>query len=236
MAFSTIKLQRSLVEEVCARIAAEIRDDSSTPDGWLPPERDLALKLGVSRPVVREATKRLEQQGLLEVRHGVGTKVVDKLHKPLNGSLALLIPDDKERLRQLVQVRLMLEPENARLAAENASAAQIRGLRAVWQQLADAPDSETAVVADMNFHRAVAAASGNQISTLLLHSLSELLETSLTRGYSRTSTENALRQHAAVLSAIEKRDAAAAATAMREHLIAAEKDLALPKPKKASRA
>jgi GntR family transcriptional repressor for pyruvate dehydrogenase complex len=166
------------------------------------------------------------------VKHGVGTKVVDKLHKPLNGSLALLIPDDKERLRQLIQVRFMLEPENARLAAENASAAQIRKLRTALKQLEDAVDFETAVVADMTFHRELAAASGNQIVTLLLHSLSELIQTSLSRGYSRTSTTNAVRQHAAVLDAIEKRDPTAAAKAMREHLITAEADLALPKPKK----
>ncbi|HEY1053171.1 MAG TPA: GntR family transcriptional regulator, partial [Prosthecobacter sp.] len=149
MTFSTIKIQRSLVEEVCARIAAEIRDENAESDGWLPPERDLALKLGVSRPVVREATKRLELQGLLEVKHGVGTRVVDKLHKPLNGSLELLIPDDKERLRQLVQVRFMLEPENARLAAVNATAEQIEGLRAALTQLKEAKDFEAAVEADM---------------------------------------------------------------------------------------
>lgn len=236
MAFSPLKLQSSLVEQVCARIASEIRDEGSGRDGWLPPERDLAVKLGVSRPVVREATKRLELQGLLEVKHGVGTKVVDKLHKPLNGSLALLIPDDKERLRQLVQVRFMIEPENARLAAENASAAQIRRLRAALKQLQDAADSESAVMADMAFHREVAAASGNQIATLLLHSLSELIQTSLIRGYSRTTTERAVSQHTTVLHAIEARDPSAAAKAMREHLLTAEADLALPKAKKASRA
>lgn len=229
MAFSTIKLQPSLVEQVCARIASEIRDESGGTNGWLPPERDLALKLGVSRPVVREATKRLELQGLLEVKHGVGTKVVDKLHKPLNGSLELLIPDDKERLRQLVQVRFMLEPENARLAAENATTEQIAGLRAALMHLEKAKAFEAAVEADMRFHREVAAASGNQIATLLLHSLSEQIQSSLIRGYSRTSTENAVRQHASVLNAIEKRDAAAAAQAMREHLITAEADLDLPK-------
>lgn len=135
MTFSSIKPQRSLVEEVCARIAAEIRDEITTGDGWLPPERDLATKLGVSRPVVREATKRLELQGLLEVKHGVGTKIVDKLHKPLNGSLALLIPDDKERLRQLMQVRFMIEPENARLAAKHATTAQIRKMKAALKKL-----------------------------------------------------------------------------------------------------
>ena len=228
MAFSTIKIQRSLVEEVCARIASEIRDEGSN-SGWLPPERDLAQKLGVSRPVVREATKRLEQQGLLEVKHGVGTKVVDKLHKPLNGSLELLIPDDKERLRQLVQVRFVLEPENARLAAENATTEQIERMRAALTELKEAKDFEAAVAADMRFHREVAAGSGNQIATLLLHSLSELIQSSLSRGYSRTSTENAVRQHAMVLGAIERRDATAAVQAMREHLITAEADLDLPK-------
>ncbi len=232
MAFSSIKPQRSLVEEVCQRIASEIRDEIAGGDGWLPPERDLALKLGVSRPVIREATKRLELQGLLEVRHGVGTKVVDKLHKPLNGSLALLIPDDKERLRQLMQVRFMLEPENARLAAEQATAAQIRKLKAALKKLEEADAYDAAVEADMTFHRELAIASGNQIAALLLHSLSDLMQIGLTRGYSRVSTTNAVREHAAILTAIEKRDAAAAAKAMREHLSTAELDLALPKTRK----
>ncbi|MBE2285957.1 MAG: FadR family transcriptional regulator [Prosthecobacter sp.] len=233
MAFSSIKPQRSLVEEVCQRIASEIRDEIAGGDGWLPPERDLALKLGVSRPVIREATKRLELQGLLEVRHGVGTKVVDKLHKPLNGSLALLIPDDKERLRQLMQVRFMIEPENARLAAVHATTTQIRQLKAALKKLEEADAYDAAVDADMAFHRELAIASGNQIAALLLHSLSDLMQIGLTRGYSRVSTTNAVREHAAILTAIEKRDAAAAAKAMREHLSTAELDLALPKTKKA---
>ena len=106
MSLSTIERPVSLVEDVCQRLATEIRAELNGGDGWLPPERRLAEQLGVSRTVVREATKRLELQGLIEVRHGIGIKVVDKLHKPLNGSLALLIPDTADRLRQLVEVRL----------------------------------------------------------------------------------------------------------------------------------
>lgn len=227
MTFSSIKPQRSLVEEVCARIASEIRDEGSGHDGWLPPERTLAERLGVSRPVVREATKRLEQQGLVEVRHGVGTKVVDKLHKPLNHALSLLLPDDQERLRQLVQVRLMLEPENARLAATQATPTQLKTLHQTVHDLQHATTAEAAIVADMAFHRAVATASGNQISALLLHSLSDLLHSSLSRGYSLTSTVNAVQQHTQVLQAIEAKDAASAAAAMRSHLLKAEQDLAL---------
>lgn len=233
MTFSSIKPQRSLVEEVCARIAAEIRDEITTGDGWLPPERDLATKLGVSRPVVREATKRLELQGLLEVKHGVGTKIVDKLHKPLNGSLALLIPDDKERLRQLMQVRFMIEPENARLAAKHATTAQIRKMKAALKKLQEADGYDAAVEADMAFHRELATASSNQIAALLLHSLSELMQSGLIRGYRRVSTRQPALEHATILAAIEKRDPAAAAQAMRAHLTTAEADLALPKAKKA---
>lgn len=232
MTFSSIKPQRSLVEEVCARIAAKIRDEITVGDGWLPPERELAAKLGVSRPVVREATKRLELQGLLEVKHGVGTKVVDKLHKPLNGSLSLLIPDDQERLRQLMQVRFMIEPENARLAAEHATTAQIRKLKQALKKLAEADGYNDAVEADMTFHRELAVASSNQIAALLLHSLSDLMQTGLTRGYRRVSTRQPALEHAAILSAIEKRDPAAAARAMRAHLTTAEADLALPRTKK----
>ena len=60
MTFSAIKPQRSLVEEVCARIASEIRDEISGGDGWLPPERDLSKRLGVNRASLREALKKLE--------------------------------------------------------------------------------------------------------------------------------------------------------------------------------
>ena len=117
MTLSAIARPASLVEDVCQRLATEIRAERNGGDGWLPPERQLAEQLGVSRTVIREATKRLELQGLIEVQHGIGIKVVDKLHKPLNGSLALLIPDTADRLRQLVEVRLLVEPEVARLAA-----------------------------------------------------------------------------------------------------------------------
>ena len=98
------------------QLAGLIRGDHTGAERWLPAERSLAIKLGVSRTVVREATKRLEQQGLLEVQHGTGIRVVDKLHRPLNGSLELLIPDIAESLQQLNETRLSIEPDAARQA------------------------------------------------------------------------------------------------------------------------
>ena len=83
MNISTLRRPVSLVEGVCQQLAAIIRGDTSTHERWLPAERSLAEQLGVSRTVVREATKRLEQQGMLEIQHGTGIKVVDKLHLSL---------------------------------------------------------------------------------------------------------------------------------------------------------
>src|SRR5882757_11174952 len=110
MNFSNLNRSTSLVEEVCRKLAQQPRR-TSTGNRRLPPERKLAEQLGVSRTVVREATKRLELQGLLEVRHGIGIQIVDRLHAPLSGSLALLLPDGKDRLRKLIEVRLIIEPE-----------------------------------------------------------------------------------------------------------------------------
>ena len=227
MKLAVIRPSTSLVEEVCLQLSSRIREEHSNGDGWLPPERALAEQLGVSRPVVREATKRLEMQGMLEIRHGSGIKVVDRLHKPLNGSLALLVPHEKDRLRQLIEVRLALEPENARLAAERASAADIKTLKSIHRRFETGGDFDIQVRADMEFHCALAEASGNKISSLLMHSLSDLLESSLTHGYKRVTKHKAVADHAAVLAAVLSRDGEAAAVAMKQHIINARADLGL---------
>lgn len=227
MILDTIARPPSLVEKVCQSLAAIARRDRADEENWLPTERELASQLGVSRSVVREATKRLEQQGLLEIRQGLGIRTVNNLHKPLTGALELLVPEETERLRQLIEVRLMVEPENARLAAERATAAQITTLRAVHEQLALAESFEDSVMADMEFHRTIAMLSGNQIAGLLMQSLSELLQASLKHGYKRVTPATAIKQHAAIVKAIEQRDSAAAARTMHRHLITARTDLEL---------
>lgn len=227
MTFDVIARSPSLVEKVCDQLAKIIRHDQAEDDGWLPTERELSAQLGVSRSVVREAAKRLESQGLVEIQHGVGIKAVDKLHKPLNGSLALLIPDEEERLRQLNETRMAIEPESARLAAENATAAQLRTLRRIHQQLIAAPDNARAIEADMAFHRALAEASGNQMFRLILDSLAEIGFASRQRTIGRVGKFTGVEHHAAVLEAVERGDAEAAAAAMRHHITCAGADMKL---------
>lgn len=227
MTLSSLDRPPSLVEKVCERLADLIRAQSPGDNAFLPTERDLSAQLGVSRSVVREATKRLEQQGLLEIRQGLGIRSVNRLHKPLSDALHLLVPNEMERLRQLVELRLIVEPENARLAAERATPEQLAALAAAHDHLITAETPSDSVAADMEFHRLLAVASGNQISGLLLHSLSDLLEASLNHGYRRVTPKLAIQQHAAILAALEKRDPAAAARATTRHLLSARTDLGL---------
>lgn len=227
-----ISLERpaSLVETVCQQLAKLIRGEPTHDenDRWLPGERSLAEKLGVSRSVVREATKRLEQQGMLEIQHGNGIKIVDRLHRPVSDSLSLIIPDVADRLEQLNETRLSIEPDAAAYAAERATKTQLRELRRIHAGMAKAADNAAAIQCDLAFHHAIADASGNLIYRLLLDSLGELGITSRLRTIGRIGKAPAAAHHEAILVAIENRDPKAAREAMRIHILAARQDMDLP--------
>ncbi|MFM2178662.1 MAG: hypothetical protein RL015_2760 [Verrucomicrobiota bacterium] len=224
---TTIKRPPSLVEAVCVRIIDLAR--TPTTAGRLPTERDMSAQFGVSRSVVREAAKRLELQGLLEIRQGSGMTVVDKLHKPLSSAVHMLVPDEKQRLFQLTEVRFALEPENARLAAERATAADLKKIKAAHERLEQSQDVETQVLADMEFHCLIAEASGNKIGSLLMQSLSDLLQNSLSHGYRLVTKDQAVGDHREIFDALVHGHGDAAAAAMKNHLLHARDDLGLKK-------
>ena len=217
----------SLVEKVRDQLAELLRHDPHQKETWLPAERELALQLRVSRSVVREATKRLQSQGLVEIQHGIGIRGVDRLHRPLNDSLSLLIPDEADRLRSLIEARRSIEPDAAAFAAERATKAQMEGLRRVQLQLEIAPDNAAAVEADSAFHHSIAEASGNLIYRLILDSLAELGKASRLRSISRVGKQPAVEQHAFILEAIQTRNSESARTLMRNHVLAAVMDMDL---------
>ncbi len=223
----TLSLVRkhSLVEEVSDQLAGAIRSGGLAMDGLLPSERHLAEQFGVSRPVVREATKRLELQGLVEVRQGVGIRVVDRLHAPVSAAARLLLPDEGERLRQSLEVRSALEPEIARRVAERASEEEIAELTAIHARLEAAPDLFSAMECDLAFHSELARLSGNEIFALMLDSITDLGRESRRATMSEAGVGRAVKQHAAVLRAITSGDEKAAERAMRDHLDTAVSDL-----------
>jgi DNA-binding FadR family transcriptional regulator len=215
----------TLVEEVCDRLVGAIRGGGLAVEGFLPAERQLAERLGVSRPVVREATKRLELQGLVEVRQGVGIRVVDRLHAPVSAAARLLVPEAGERLRQSLEVRSVLEPEIARRAAERAGAADVEELRQIQMRLEGAAGLAEAMEEDLAFHRELARISGNEIFGLVLDSIADLGRESRRATMTAAGVGRAVRQHSAVLAAVAAGDAEAAGEAMRVHIEMAVSDL-----------
>lgn len=214
----------SLVEQTCRRLGAMSKKAKASA-GWLPPERQLAEQLKVSRTVIREATKRLEMQGVLEVRHGVGIRFVDRWHAPLTGALERRLPEPGERLFQLAEARVVIEPQVARLAAQRATADDRRALRAAHERLAAAVETRAAIEADLDFHRILAQAAGNRVLELVLESMAELGRTSRQATLALTGVARALRHHEMILRAVDRRRAQEAEDAMREHVLGSAEDL-----------
>ncbi|MEQ9407176.1 MAG: FadR/GntR family transcriptional regulator [Fuerstiella sp.] len=221
---------RSLVTQVSAQLAELIRAQPADGDRQLPAERRLAEQIGVSRQVVREAIRQLEHQGLLEVRQGSGIRIVDQLQRPVTGSLSLLIPDVEERLHQLLEARLAIEPEAARLAAIRATKDQVLQLQQIHGQMEVAQADPTAIQCDLDFHRALAGASGNLMFRLILDSLAEISLESRQRTIGRVGRQTAIQQHGCILDAILARDPTAAAESMRQHLYTAGRDMRCESP------
>lgn len=216
---NTRRRAHSRVEKVSGKLAVEIRRRGFGIEGRLPPERQLAERYGVSRPVVREAIRQLQSQGLLEVRHGVGVRVIDQLHRPLSFSLCLRLPDAPERIRQLIEMRLLIEPAVARLAAARATSAHLLCLRAVQEKLRNSPDTTTAVECDLAFHRELALASGNEVLALILESAADLGRESRKLTISRYGPQRAYEEHETILAAVASHKPDEAEAAMRQNLV-----------------
>lgn len=214
----------SLVDRVCDDLSSLVRE---TPprNGLLPPEHELTARFGVSRTVLREATKRLESLGLLESRHGVGVLVVHKLHQPVTRLLGVLIPDPGRRLRQTMEVRQLLEVETARRAAERAPAETLAELCRLQKQLERADSVDEAALLDVAFHQAIAKAAGNALVELILDSISEMGEEGRKLTLTRSGILCAAQHHRQILDAIARHDPEAAGAAMWNHLTHASGDL-----------
>jgi DNA-binding FadR family transcriptional regulator len=205
MPLQAIEPQRRY-QQVADQLAELIRRGEFTVGQRLPPERDLAKKLGVSRPVVREALVALEIAHLVEVRTGMGAFV--KAAKPAPMADAGPSPFD------LIAARKAVEGETAALAA---SAKDRAGLLRLGEAVAD----------DRAFHVGVAAAAGNSVLASIVESLwLGMHQPVFVRLSARTGLpfdpDRVESEHRAVVDAILAGDAEAARTAMRAHLAAVE--------------
>lgn len=167
--------KRSLTDEVFAQLVGGIVAGDLAPGDSLPSERRLAEALGVSRPAVREALQRLAQSRLVDVRQGDGTTVRD-FRRTAGPELltALLLRDgqlDVEVARSIVEVRALLGPQVARLAAERTTAPGADRLDEAVDQMATVTDPVALQREALEFWDALVELSGNVALRLLFNAL-----------------------------------------------------------------
>src|SRR5689334_15089404 len=148
---------RRLYRQIADQIAGLIERGEYGPGERLPPERDLAKQLGVSRPSVREALIALEVEGYVEVRIGSGVYVVER---PASGADAR--PAEDSGPFELIKARWLIEAECAALAAKHATRTQVRAIEDALDRMeAERVRGAMPLDADRQFHLRIAEASGN---------------------------------------------------------------------------
>jgi GntR family transcriptional repressor for pyruvate dehydrogenase complex len=197
------------------------------PGQRLSSERSLALQLGTGRPAIREAIKALQILDVLDSRHGDGTFI--KSLAGLSGgwpSKIVFTPQDFD-LIELLEVRKMIEPSAASLAAARRDKTQL-GLieREVLAQERDPDDRESLVRHDYLFHEEIMRAANNRILQSVSAQLAPiLLKSRKLTGMTTPDTRRVVHQHRLIFEAIRMRDPELAEQAMREHLISTGSDL-----------
>src|SRR2546429_859317 len=171
--YRTVKTSR-LFEQIVQQVEDSILKGQLKPGDQLPAERDLAQRFGVSRTAVREAVKTLREKGLVEAYSGRGTFVTNGTSQAIRQSLDLMIRiNQQEGSANLAELRLVLEPEIAGLAASRIEEQLLSTMResvAVMDRNLREPDAY--VEADLDFHLALAEAAGNPLILSLLDRLS----------------------------------------------------------------
>jgi DNA-binding FadR family transcriptional regulator len=189
-------------------------------DAQLPTEVALAEGYGVSRQVVREAARLLEDRGLVNIRPGRGMTVAAPSVETIVQRYRSALRRDKASFAQLMELRQMIEVDMTALAARNRTDADVDRMREVLAEArANLGDDAACLAADLAFHLAVAAATQNPFVMTFVEPINTVLRDvySASIGYLATQ-ENTLREHGAIADAIAARDADAARAAAAAHL------------------
>jgi GntR family transcriptional repressor for pyruvate dehydrogenase complex len=212
-------------EQVVSYVRSMIERKALRPGDRLPAERDLATRIGVSRPTLRMGLHALAAMGCVQSRHGSGTYITDG--PPALGSepLSLLAALHDFTHEQMYDARRILEVGAAGLAAESATADDVASLADEVASLFESlNDPQRFLLHDINFHRLVAAASGNPIIAAVVEMVSGLYYQQRRQTAAQASDRDlrdAAEAHREIYQAIRARNADAARHLMNEHLLQA---------------
>ncbi len=222
----SVRVFEQVAEQIEKRIlAGELRKGDR-----LPTERELAEQFHVSRTAVREAMKILAQKGLVDMRPGRGTIVIDGAREAMENSFGLLM---KLKLGEvggsdnLVQVREILEVEIAALAAARATDKEIAAMREAIKVMDESLNNADAfIAADNRFHEALAQATQNTLIFILINSIVNLLSEQRKQIFEvEGGPQRGQIHHRRILESVVLRDPEAARAAMRSHLRQVREDV-----------
>ncbi|HEU4989828.1 MAG TPA: FadR/GntR family transcriptional regulator [Gemmatimonadaceae bacterium] len=212
--------KQSLSDRLAIRIRELIRTRKLGAGDRLPAIMEMARQFGVGHPTIREALKKLETMGIVEIRHGSGVYVARS-----DEVLLLAAPDyagavSKPLLLDLVRTRLPLELVAVGDAARHATREQLAAMRHLLESAGrDVSDHEVMRTSNLAFHRQIAVASGNRVLAQLLTVLHDLFprEQKLVLGIGG-SRKRDHEEHLAILDALERHDEALSVERMRTHM------------------
>ena len=219
-----------LSDRVAQQLLELIQTTQLQSGAKLPTERALSEQLGVSRTALREAIQKLASRGVLESRVGSGTFLRERVQEWPDQAVAPLIPlirDDPQYRYDVLETRQMIEINTAWHAAQRATDKDKDHIRRCFDEMLrhqKSQDAANSARADAQFHLAIAQASHNVVQLRIMHSLFDVLHSTMTQSRSLFSLLDAhsidllAEQHYALVQAIVQGDAPAARTAMEAHL------------------
>src|SRR5712691_5121169 len=217
-----------MTEEVVTQVREMIQNGKLRPGDRLPPERELAKQLGISRASLRPGLHFLAAIGVLTSRHGSGTYIASGPPALDSAPLNMLAALHGFTTEKMFEARRLVEVAVAGLAAERATDDQLRIMaEEVTETYAALNNPQEYLVHDFGFHRAVAAASGNPILATFMEMVADILYQRRCKTIGRSSDlKESVEMHRKIYRAIRARNADAARAAMNEHLVLAERSLA----------
>lgn len=210
-------------EQVAVQIEERILNGELRSGDRLPTERELAEQFQVSRTAVREALKTLAQKGLVDMRPGRGTMVIDGANAALQDSIGLAMRlklGEVGGSNNLVEVREILEVEIAGLAASRATEREVAAMREAVQKMdASLHDADAFIEADNRFHEALAEATQNALILILVKSIVNLLSEQRKQIFDHDGgPQRGQVHHKRILESVIAHDPETARAAMRAHL------------------
>ena len=216
--------QRRLYEDIVQQFHSLIRQGELQHGARLPSERTLAEQFSVSRSSVREAIRSLELQGLVVSRRGSGTFINTEAIESVVAVLASTLSTGSETLKEIFEVRHLLEPQISAVAATRADQDEMRRMAEILEeQRQQLEQGETGVDADTAFHFALASATHNSALVKVVSAVEGILQLSRDRSLQEPGrAKRSLESHRQILEKVRSGDSEGARKAMEYHLTSVE--------------